>query len=384
MFKKKLFMVMFGFLFFSLFISGCTFEEPKVGETLNKENYSIEILINDLRNPWGLTFVDDSFVLVTEKRGVLSLFDKETYELKELSGVPEVDASGQGGLLDVEYEEGVVYLTYVAGDSSGTGTHLGKGFLDLDSFELKDFEVLYRVEPFIHSGAHFGSRVVIKDDYLFLSTGDRDRKDFGPDHIAQDTLNPNGAVLRFYKNGSVPSDNPFFGKKGFLDEIYSYGHRNIQGLTLHPHTNDLWASEHGERDGDEINIIQKGGNHGWPIAHYGCQYGTTTPVGKKPYELSETVDPVYYWECQSGGFPPAGMTFYFGEEFVDWQGNLFVGNLAGRYLGRFEVENGKVLEVSPLLEDESWRIRDVKESPSGYLYVITDESPGHLLRIIPN
>lgn len=375
---------MLGFLFISLFISGCAVDEPERGENITKENYSVEILINDLTHPWGLAFVDDNLVLITEKRGVLSLFDKETLELTEISGVPGVDDSGQGGLLDVEYDDGIVYLTYVSGDNSGTGTHLGRGFLDVDSFELLDFEVLYKVEPFMHSGAHFGSRVVVKDDYLFLSTGDRGQKDFGPEHIAQDTQNPNGAVIRLYKNGSIPSDNPFVGDEDFLDEIYSYGHRNIQGLTLHPQTSELWASEHGERDGDEINIIQKGGNHGWPIAHYGCQYGTTTPVGEKPHDLSETVDPVYYWECQSGGFPPAGMTFYFGEKFEDWQGNLFLGNLAGRYLGRFEVENNEVVEVSPLLEDEGWRIRDVKESSNGYLYVITDENPGHLLKISSN
>lgn len=373
----------FVFIVLSLaLMSSCTFQEVQEIDNITKDDYTIKILNNELYHPWGISFVDENLILITEKDGSLLLFNKESLDIEKISGVPSVIDSGQGGLLDVEYFDGVVYLTYVYGNSEGTGTHLGKGLLNIETLSLDEFKVLYEAKPFMQSGAHFGSRVVVKDDYLFLSTGDRGQKNFGADHISQDISNPYGSIIRLYLNGSIPQDNPFVGVDA-LDEIYSYGHRNIQGLTIHPITGDLWASEHGEQDGDEINIIQKGKNHGWPIAHYGCTYGTGAPIGDLPHENLDTVNPVYYWECGSGGFPPAGMTFYSGKKFPEWEGNLFLGNLAGQYLGRFEV-NGEVKEMNPLLEDQNWRIRDVKESPNGYLYVITDANPGLLIRIEPS
>jgi len=231
-----------------------------------------------------------------------------------------------------------------------------------------------------------------------MSVGDRQFKDFGPDHVAQDRTNDLGTILRFEPDGSIPTDNPFVdsdersssgsrAKPGddpdARDPIYSYGHRNPQGLAVHPETGALWASEHGERDGDELNVIEAGGNYGWPVATYACEYGTNRPVGDSPAEREDLIPPVYYWECGSGGFPPAGMTFYDGP-ISEWQGDLFVGNLAGTYLGRFAVDGTDVTEREPLLADRGWRIRAVETAPeTGHLYVAVDAGSAPLVRLQP-
>ena len=368
-----------------LIMAGCAAEEfvKEEGEEITKQGHTIKVINNNLETPWGLDFIQENKIIVTEKTGQIKIINEETNEVSLLSGVPSVDSSGQGGLLDVLLDEEYIYITYVTGTREGTGTHLGRGVLNLDEKSIDDFVVLYNAEPFIQSSAHFGSRILIKDEFVYLTLGDRGRKNFGPEHISQNTLNPNGAIIRLYKDGSIPQTNPFINNDDVLDEIYTYGHRNVQGITLQKETGRIWISEHGERDGDEINILEEGGNYGWPLAHYGCRYGTNIPVGDLPHENPDTINPVYYWECGSGGFPPAGMTFYSGKKFSEWEGNLFVGNLAGRYLGSFQVDNDDVQELEPLLRDEGWRIRDVKESPEGYLYVITDANPGMLLKIMP-
>lgn len=366
-------------------ITSCSADEiiKDEGEQIIKQEYVVEVINNNLENPWGLDFLEENKIIITEKKGQVKIINEETNEISLLSAVPSVDSSGQGGLLDVVLDEEYIYLTYTAGTKDGTGTHLGRGILNLEENTIEEFKVLYKAEPFMDSGAHFGSRILIQGEYIYLTLGDRGRKNFGPEHISQNTMNPNGAIIRLYKNGSIPKTNPFINNNEVLDEIYTYGHRNVQGITLQTETGRVWISEHGERDGDEINILQAGGNYGWPLDHYGCRYGTMIPVGEKPHENPNTINPVYWWECGSGGFPPAGMIFYSGKKFSEWKGNLFVGNLAGRYLGRFEVNNDEVQELEPLLQEEGFRIRDVKESPLGYLYVITDSNPGMLLKIMP-
>lgn len=211
-------------------------------------------------------------------------------------------------------------------------------------------------------------------------------KDFGPDHVSQDTSNELGATLRLNPDGSIPDDNPFTDDSDTADAIYSYGHRNVQAMTVHPETGEIWQAEHGEEDGDEINIIEEGGNHGWPVATYACKYGTEVPIGDPPHERDDTVDPVYYWECPDpdGGFAPSGATFYDGEAFPDWQGDLFVGNIFQEYLGRFSVDGQDVEELDPLLADYGQRIRDVEVAPdTGYLYVLLDEEDAPVVRIVP-
>jgi aldose sugar dehydrogenase len=347
----------------------------------------IEIINDELENPWGIAFTNNNLILITEKNGEISLINPETEEREKIRGVPEVDSRGQGGLLDVEIEDEIIYLTYSARNEEGTATHLGRGILNLEERIIEDFEVLRVAKPYMSGGAHFGSRIILQDDYVYFSTGDRGRKDFGTEHVSQDTTNEIGTIIRLYKNGNIPETNPFYGEENIIETIYTYGHRNVQGMTIHPETKDIWISEHGERDGDAIHILEAGGNYGWPIAHHGCRYGTTTPVSERPEDNPNIINPVYYWECQSGGFPPAGMTFYTGDLFEEWQGNLFIGNLAGQYLGRFEVNGREVKELEPLLTNQRWRIRDVKESRDangqgdGYLYIITDGNPGKLIRL---
>jgi aldose sugar dehydrogenase len=358
--------------------------------------FEVETVVDGLASPWAIEFLpSESLALVTELEGTLLLFDYEEGETEEIEGVPEVYAEGQGGLLDVALhpefpDESWVYLTYsVENDDDESTTALSRGELDVGGGSIEGFEELHAAEPFLDSDGHYGSRVVVgPDDHLYVTVGDRQDKEFD-DHVSQDTTNELGTTLRFALDGEVPEDNPFVDDDEVLDTIYSYGHRNAQGMTVHPGTGTLWQSEHGEEDGDEINVIDGGENYGWPVATYGCEYGTDNPVGEDPEEDEDTVPPVYYWECGSGGFPPAGMTFYDGEAFPEWQGDLFVGNLAGQYLGHFTVEGEErdaveVEEVDPLLGEEGWRVRDVAVEPeSGELYVVVDDSDAPIVRLVP-
>lgn len=373
--------------------AGCggLFDDPGEESAADEpDGIGVETVAEGLAHPWGLAFLPgESGMLVTEREGELTLLDRDDGATGTVEGTPEVDATGQGGLLDVALhpdfgEEPWVYLTYAAGNDAGESTtHLGRGLLDADVGRLEGFEELYVAEPFVDSNGHFGSRVVFDDDALYVTVGDRQSKEFGPDHLSQDTTNDLGATLRLAPDGSVPEDNPSIDEEA-SDAIYSYGHRNVQAMAFHPETDELWQAEHGEEDGDEINVVEAGGNHGWPVAHYGCEYGTDEPVGDLPHEREDVVTPVHYWECGSGGFPPSGAAFYDGDAFPDWRGDLFVGNLAGQYLGRFVVDGREVEEADPLLSDRGWRIRDVAVAPdTGHLYVAVDDADAPIVRLVP-
>ena len=351
--------------------------------------FEVETVTEGLENPWAVAFLPDGDALVTERRGRLRRLDPTDGTIDELGGVPEVYASGQGGLLDVAHHPSYpdppwVYLTYAARNASGESTtHLGRGRLEPGTGRLSGFETLHAAEPFVDSTQHYGSRVAFgPDGMVYVTVGDRGSKEFGPGHVSQDTATELGSTLRLAPDGSVPEDNPFLEASDAADAVFSYGHRNCQGLTVRPGTDELWVSEHGERDGDELNVVERGGNHGWPIAHYGCNYGTDDPVGDRPDERNDTVEPAYYWPCGSGGFPPAGMTFYTGDAFPAWRGDLFVGNLAGRYLGRFTVDEG-VEAAGALLEGREWRIRDVSVGHDDRLYVAVDAGDAPIVRLTP-
>jgi glucose/arabinose dehydrogenase len=376
-------------------VAGClgsTDNDPAGDATISFET---ETVVDGLGNPWGLAVLPDSGLLVTERerdgRGRLQLVDREAGSRDPVSGVPDVFVGGQGGLLDVtchpEFpDEPWVYLTYsVANDAGETTTRVGRGRLDRSAPRLDSFEPLHTARPFVDSDAHFGSRAVFgPDGRLYVTVGDRQFKNFGPDHVAQDRSNELGATLRLTPDGSVPVDNPFVDTAGAADTVYSYGHRNPQGMTVHPETGAIWQSEHGENAGDEINILEAGGNYGWPVADTGCEYGTSTPVGVPPEERPDTVAPAYTWECGTDGFPPAGATFYDGDTLPALQGELLVGNLAGQYLGRLTVDGRDLTEREPLLADRGWRVRAVTVAPeTGYLYVAVDDSDAPVIRLVP-
>ncbi|MFT4311107.1 MAG: PQQ-dependent sugar dehydrogenase [Candidatus Woesearchaeota archaeon] len=368
---------LFGLLL--IVLVGCsTSIELNSGEIVSQGDFTFEILTDDLQNPWGMSFLSENKLFITQRTQGLILLNLDTFEKTDILGVPEFISPGQGGLLDVKYYDGYIYLTYVVENDGAHSTRLGRGIFDKENFEIIDFEVLHTSSPAMSGGSHFGSRILIVDDLIYYTTGDRGRKDFGPDHVSQNTSNTLGALIRLNLDGSIPSDNPFISNTSVLDEIYTFGHRNPQGMTLNSRTGEIWISDHGENEGDEINIIKAGSNYGWPIAHTGCRYGTRIRFAENPFDLEEIENPVYYWECGTGGFPPAGMIFYFGERYIELHGDLLIGNLAGRELGRFSVEGNNVEELSPVFEGQ--RVRDVIVSLDDYIYFITDA--GNLIRLM--
>lgn len=361
-----------------------------VGEPVGEVEPVLEVVAEGLGLIWALDFIPDTgLLLATQNDGSLYLIDSDSGDRSEIVGVPSVDASGQGGLLDVAVspdfsDDQTIFLTYSANNQAGRATtHLASGVLDLDTLTLNNVDVLYVAEPFLSSGSHFGSRVIVDGEYVYMSIGDRGDKDFG-DHVSQDTTNALGSTIRLNRDGSIPDDNPFVTNQDVLDEIYTYGHRNVQGMAIEPATGAIWQSEHGERDGDEINRLQAGGNFGWPVATYGCGYATGRDIGSFPDDRDDTINPIHFWECGSGGFPPAGMTFYDADGFIDWQGDLFVGGLASEYLAHFRVTDDRLEELDPLLADEGWRVRDVVVGGhDGALYVAVEGRDISIVRIVP-
>ena len=367
--------------------------------------YDVETVAEGFENPWGLAFLpEDGRLLVTERPGRLSLVDPADGTVEPVAGAPEVFAAGQGGLLDVavhpDYpDDPRIYLTYSAraadspaGDgASGATTHLGAGRLSLDGDApaLDGFEALFVAEPFRDTELHFGSRVTFgPEGALFVTVGDRRDTDFGPGHVSQDRSSELGATLRLTPDGDAHPDNPFVDEPDAADALYSYGHRNPQAMAVRPETGRIWQCEHGERDGDEINAVERGGNYGWPIASEACRYGTDDPVAPGHDERDGVIAPVHYWPCGSGGFPPSGAVFYDGDAFPEWEGDLFAGTLAAQYLGRFTVDgdglDATVTEREPLLADRGWRMRAVAIEPdTGQLYAAVDDADAPIARIVP-
>ncbi|PSQ23999.1 glucose dehydrogenase [Halobacteriales archaeon QS_9_67_15] len=372
--------------------SGTLTETEQANSSDSATGVAVTETFTDLSNPWGLAFLpDESGLLVTEQSGQLLLTDPESGDRTPLSGVPEVHAAGQGGLMDVtvhpDFESNdFVYLTYSVAGDGGSTTRVGHGRLDRGQDRLADFEPVYTARPFVESNGHYGSRAVFDSEgYLYVSVGDRQFKNFGPDHVGQSLDDDLGSVLRLHDDGSVPDSNPFLDDSDASNAVFTYGNRNPQGLAIRPETGAVWETEYGERDGDEINVLEAGGNYGWPIADNSCKYGSDEEVGVPHEEREGVVAPVYGWPCGSGGFPPSGTTFYDGDAFTDWRGDLFVAGTAGRSLAHFTVDGREVTEVEPLLADRNQRIRDVTVSPvSGYLYVAVDADSAPIYRIAPD
>lgn len=327
--------------------------------------------------PWALAFLPDGRMLVTERPGHLRFVSADGELSEPIRGVPEVFAEGQGGLLDVALSpdfanDGLIYLSYAeVGDDGMAGTALGRGQLVEDRIE--SWVVIFRQEPKLATGHHFGSRIVFdRKGYLFLALGENNQR---PTSQKLDHLQ--GKVVRLFPDGSIPPDNPFVGQEGARPEIWSYGHRNQQGAALHPETGLLWTSEHGPRGGDEVNIPDAGKNYGWPLATYGINYSGQPIPEAVGTSAPNTEQPLYYFERSPA---LSGMAFYTAQRFPAWQGSLFLGGLATLDLIRLQLDGDVVVSEERLLTDRPTRVRDVRQGPDGYLYVLS-ENDGTILRI---
>jgi glucose/arabinose dehydrogenase len=347
-----------------------------------KQPVKVETFARGLVHPWGLAFLPDGQMLVTERPGRVRIVGKDGRLSNPVGGVPDVVASGQGGLLDIALDPNfaanrLVYLSYAEPRGGGTnGTSVARGRLVADgaSPRLDDVKVIFRQMPAATGGLHFGSRLAFaRDGNLFITTGDR----YHSRDKAQDLGTHYGKVIRIRPDGSVPPDNPFAKKSGARPETWSYGHRNPQSAAIHPATGKLWIVEHAARGGDEINIPAAGKNYGWPVINYGRDY-SGLKIGESTHKAGME-QPIYYWDPS---IAPSGMAFYTGNLFPEWKGNLFIGALAGRALHRLVLNGETVVGEEALLKGLD-RIRDVRNGPDGALWLLTDSPQGRILRLVP-
>ncbi len=350
-------------------------------ETFKSEHYPLRVVTvtEGLDHPWGLAFLPDGRFLVTEREGDMRIVSADGRKMRPLSGVPRVYNSGQGGLLDVVLDPGfgrnrVIYFSYAEPSGGRAGTAVARAMLDAPNNRLHDVQVIFRQQPKSGGGRHFGSRIVVaRDGNLFITTGDR-----GERERVQDTSINRGQVVRIKPDGAVPADNPFVGRAGHRPEIWSYGHRNPQGAALHPETGALWTVEHGAAGGDEINRPLAGRNYGWPVISYGRHYsGGRIGIGTHGEGMEQ---PVFYWDPS---IAPSGLTFYGGDKFPAWRGNLLVGALKYQLVSRLILDGDKVVGEERILDGIDERIRDVRQGPDGYVYLLTDSSDGAILRLEP-
>ena len=362
--KKKSFLLIALIILFT----SCKEEKPKSislnNEAQNDFSFKVETVVDGLKIPWGMAFLPDNSILITEKKGELIHFKNNKKNV--VKGLPKIYVRGQGGLLDIELHPdyattGWIYFSYssdLENDGLGGNTTIMRAQLKNNTLENK--EVLYKATPNTKKGQHFGSRIVFdKNGYLYFTIGDRGKRDELPQDITKDA----GKIYRLNDDGSIPNDNPFVYEKNAKSAIYSYGHRNPQGMALNPETGKIWAHEHGPQGGDEINIIEKGKNYGWPIVSFGINYDNSTFTDITKKEGME--DPIHHW---TPSIAPSGMTFVTSDKYPSWKGNVLVGSLKFQYLTRCTLKNNKVVKEEKLLENLG-RVRSVKQAPDGYIYV---------------
>ena len=345
-------------------------------------------LVPGLANPWGLAFLPDGRMLVTERAGRMRVIDGGKLVTLPISGLPAAVEHGQGGMLDVvlhpKYAEtGWIYWTYNAGVPGAYGTEVARGKLagTREAPAMTDVQVLFKLDPKSGAGQHFGSRIVFdRAGFMIVTFGDRgDNPNKGYEERAQKLNDHAGKSIRLTDAGKVPPDNPFVKTLNAKPEIWTYGHRNMQGAAIHPVTGKIWTHEHGPQGGDEVNILVPGTNYGWPVITYGVNYGTATKIGEGT-EKAGMAQPIHIWVPS---IAPSGMAFYTGNNFPKWKGNLFVGALAKQSLVRLTLDGEKVVGEERLFENKLGRIRDVRNGPDGNLYLLTDSPTGELIRIEP-
>jgi len=334
-----------------------------------------ELVVDELVNPWGLAFLPDGSMLITEKEGVL--LRVKDGRRSEIQGLPEIKVQGQGGLLDIRLhpdyrENGWLYLTYSSADGQGSGAHTALMRAKLEGDLLVQHQQLYKGGPNTGKGQHFGSRIAFdRAGYLYFSIGDRGDRDANPQDISRD----GGKIYRLHDDGRIPADNPFVNEAGAKSAIFSYGHRNPQGLALHPMTGEIWEHEHGPRGGDELNVVQKGKNYGWPVITYGINYSGTPITDETSRPGME--QPLHYWVPS---IAPCGMAFVTSGQYPGWENALLIGSLSFQYLELLHMDGRKVVGREKLLEDIG-RVRNVVEGPDRYIYVGV-EGKG-IYRLIP-
>jgi glucose/arabinose dehydrogenase len=365
-------------LVLSFIVLSCHAQPNPNDVTLQEEvvNYTFETVADGIPIPWGMAWLPDGSMLITEKSGIL-------YHLKngsktEVKNVPEVYIRGQGGLLDIvlhpDYDKnGWIYITYASTEGGGEGGNTKLIRAKLENESLVQIESLYKCEGNTTKGQHFGSRIVFDNEgYLYFSAGERGAEFVNPQDITRD----NGKIYRLHADGRIPADNPFVGKTGAKEAIYSYGHRNPQGLAKNPTTGAIWDQEHGPKGGDEINIIKKGANYGWPVVTYGIDYDGTIISEKTQKPGIE--DPIYYWVPS---IAPCGMTFVTSDIYPAWKGHLLVGSLKFQYLELVKLDGNKIIGRQKIATDIG-RVRNVAQGPDGFVYLGV-EGKG-ILKIIPN
>lgn len=338
-------------------------------------NYTTEIIVPDMNIPWGMAFLPDGSILITEKSGELIHF--KNGEKIKIGGLPEIYVRGQGGFMDIKLHpdytnNGWIYFSYASSEGEGDGGNTAIMRAKLNANTLIEKQVLYKANPNTTKGQHFGSRIEFDNEgFLYFSIGERGERDINPQDITHDC----GKIYRLYDDGRIPGDNPFINSPNAKKAIYSYGHRNPQGMLKNPETGEIWVHEHGPQGGDEINIIQKGKNFGWPVISYGINYDGTSFTDLTSKEGME--QPLFYW---IPSIAPSGFAFVTSDKYPDWNGNLLVGSLKFQYLERLVLENGKVIKREKLF-DKIGRVRDVVQAPDGYIYVAV-EGKG-ILKIVP-
>ncbi len=351
-------------------------EQTRAPAVETEAELDVEVVAEGLGVSWGMEEFDTNRLLVTQRDSAeLLIVDLEDGSVSDpIEGTPEVNSEGQGGLLDVtiapDFDESrLVFMTFAQDIEGGTVTAVGKGVLSDDEASLEDFEVIFQAEPAYEGNLHYGGRIIFDDeDNLFLTTGER--SDDPIRERAQDLDAYLGKVIHITQDGEAVDTNPFIEDEDALDGIYSYGHRNIQGVDFHPETGDLWIVEFGPQAGDELNIIEPGNNYGWPIVSYGIEYsGELINDGISEHEAQGFVEPRYYWDPTSA---PSGMSFYDSDAIPEWENNLFIGGLASSYIARVVIEDDLIVGEERLLTDEGERFRDILVTEDGALIAITD------------
>ncbi|GAB3968243.1 PQQ-dependent sugar dehydrogenase [Spirosoma terrae] len=353
--------------------------QTRIGAIKSTTNYEGKVLSEALKSPWGITSMPDGRLLITEKEGTMRIATADGKLSAPITGIPKVNPSGQGGLLGVRVDPAfaqnrMIFWVFSEPLADGNLTAVAKGKLSADEKKIEGATVIYRATPAYKGNLHYGGRILFdKQGNLLISTGERSDKVTRPQ--AQSINSGLGKVIHITKEGKPVAGNPFAGKADARPELYSYGHRNVQGLAFDPATGDLWETEFGPRGGDELNRVEAGKNYGWPTITYGIEY-SGEKVGEGIQQKDGLEQPVYYWDPSVS---PSGMTFYSGDRIPEWKNNLFIGTLSGMHIIRLVIENNKVVGEERLLSDQYQRFRDITQGKDGALYAVTDQ--GRLYRI---